>query len=455
MTTSQSNFNNSEHLRNRAHSIIPGGSHTYAKGEDQYPLLAPGFIDRGLGSHVWDIDGNEFIEYGMGNRAVGLGHAYPAVVEAAQQALLGGCNFTRPARIEVECAEAFLESIEAAEMVKFCKNGSDATSAAIRLARAYTGRDLIAICADHPFFSSDDWYIGSTLVNAGVPEATRKLTVGFRYNDLASVSELFDRYPGRIAGLIMEPARTDDPRDDFLARVQGLCRDDGALFILDEMITGFRWHAGGAQKLYGIAPDLSCFGKALGNGFSVSALAGKREFMRLGGLDHTDRPRVFLLSTTHGAETHALAAAMATMKVYRTEPVIEQLYSQGTRLAESFRQVVKRHHLEDFVKIVGRPSCLAYATLDADGKPSQAFRSLFLQETIARGILMPSLVVSYTHTDEDIERTIQAIDGALAVYYRALDDGAERHLIGRPSQVVYRRYNQDGATPALPIAIGK
>jgi glutamate-1-semialdehyde 2,1-aminomutase len=456
MTVLHKTFRTSDMLRERARGIIPGGSHTYAKGEDQYPILAPGFIDHGLGSHVWDADGNEFIEYGMGNRAVGLGHAYPPVVEAAQQALLGGCNFTRPARIEVECAEAFLESIDTAEMVKFCKDGSDATSGAVRLARAYTGRDIVAICGDHPFFSSDDWFIGSTLMDAGIPEATRRLTVTFRYNDLASVSDLFARYPGRIAGLIMEPARSDDPRDDFLGKVRQICHDNGALFIFDEMITGFRWHAGGAQKLYDVEPDLSCFGKALGNGFSVSALAGKREFMRLGGLDHTDRPRVFLLSTTHGAETHALAAAIATMKVYRTEPVIEQLYRQGNRLSEAFQQVVKRHRLDDYVKIIGRPSCLAYATLDADGKPSQAFRSLFLQETIDRGILMPSLVVSYTHSDEDIERTIEAVDGALAVYQRALDDGPERYLIGRPSQVVYRRYNQDGGAPQPSrLVIGK
>jgi glutamate-1-semialdehyde 2,1-aminomutase len=377
----------------------------------------------------------------MGNRAVGLGHAYPDVVRAAEAVLGGGCNFTRPARIEVECAETFLELIDA-DMVKFCKDGSDATSGAVRLARAYTGRDLVACCADHPFFSTDDWFIGTTPMNAGIPEAVRKLTVTFRYNDIASVKELFDRYPHKLAALILEPSRGEDPRDGFLHEVQRLCRENGALLILDEMITGFRWHAGGAQKLYGIKPDLTTFGKALANGFSVSALAGRRQYMRLGGLEYTDRPRVFLLSTTHGAESHALAAAIATMRTYRDEPVIEHLHRQGEKLREGIEEAARLHGVDGHFKVVGRPCCLAYAALDPDGKPSQAYRSLFLQETIRRGVLMPSLVVSYTHDDEAVMKTIEAVDGALAVYARALDSTIDRFLVGRHSQVVFRRYNK-------------
>jgi glutamate-1-semialdehyde 2,1-aminomutase len=441
-------------LREVAHQLIPGGCHTYAKGDDQYPVMAPGFIARGSGCRVWDTDGREYIEYGMGNRAVGLGHAYAPVLQAVQQELLRGGNFTRPSPIEVACAEQFLSLIDGAEMVKFCKDGSDATSGAVRLARAYTGRDLIACCADHPFFSTDDWFIGTTPMNAGVPEAIRQLTVTFRYNDLASAEALFHRYPGRIAACILEPARTEEPQGGYLHALQRLCHAHGALFILDEMITGFRWHSGGAQKLYEIVPDLSAFGKALANGFSVSALAGKREFMRLGGLDHQDRPRVFLLSTTHGAETHALAAAIATMQVYQHEGVIEHLYRQGMRLRGQAEEVIRRHDLTQFVEILGRPCCLSYATLDQDGRPSQAFRTLLLQETIRRGVLMPSLVVSYSHDDEAVDRTVAAMDGALRVYRRALDAGIERYLTGRPSRPVYRRYNraEDTAGPASRCA---
>ncbi len=440
-------------LQVRAHHLIPGGCHTYAKGDDQYPIVAPAFIARGSGCRVWDANGRQYIEYGMGNRAVGLGHAHPAVVEAVQRELLRGSNFTRPSTIELACAETFLELIDGAEMVKFCSDGSDATSGAVRLARAYTGRDLIACCADHPFFSVDDWFIGTTPMNAGIPEAVRQLTLTFRYNDIAGTEALFDQHPGKIAALILEPARAEDPPAGYLQALQRLCHAHGALLILDEMITGFRWHNGGAQKLYGIVPDLATFGKALANGFSVSALAGRREFMRLGGLDHCDRPRVFLLSTTHGAETHALAAAIATMQVYRREGVIEHLYRQGARLRQQAEEAIRRHGLAEFVKIVGKPCCLAYATLGPDGRPSQAFRTLFLQETIRRGVLMPSLVVSYAHTDADVDITAAAIDGALEVYRQALDQGVDRYLVGRPSQTVYRSYNQpEGLAPVPPVA---
>lgn len=450
-SASSARFEKSRDLQARAHRLIPGGCHTYAKGDDQYPLLAPGFIERGLGCRVWDVDGNEYIEYGMGNRAVTLGHAYPPVVEAVKRELSRGCNFTRPAAIEVACAEQFLAMVRDAEMVKFCKDGSDATSGAVRLARGYTGRDLVARCADHPFFSVDDWFIGTTSMNAGIPEATQRMTLSFRYNDLASAEALFRDHPGEIAAVILEPARIDEPEDGFLHKLRDLCHANGALLILDEMITGFRWHNGGGQAVYDITPDLSCFGKALANGFSVSALAGRREIMRLGGMDHYDKPRVWMLSATHGGETHALAAAIATMQVYEREPVIDHLERQGERLKAELDEVIRRHGLQDHVAVFGRPSCLLYSTTGRNGEPSQALRTLFLQETIRRGVIMPSLVMSYSHGDEDIDRTVVAVDGALAVYKRALEDGAERYLVGRPSETVYRYRNSQpqAAAPAM------
>jgi glutamate-1-semialdehyde 2,1-aminomutase len=428
-------------LSRRAQALIPGGCHTYAKGDDQYPACAPGFIARGQGCHVWDMDGNAYIEFGMGNRAVGLGHAFPEVIAAARAELGNGSNFTRPSPIEVECAQTFLGLVGGADMVKFCKDGSDATSAAVRLARAFTGRDLIARCADHPFFSTDDWFMGTTPVCAGIPDAVKKLTLAFPYGDLDAVRALFAANPRAIAALILEPARTDHPPEGYLQGLKRVCHDNGALLIFDEMITGFRWHKGGAQTLYGVTPDLSCFGKALANGFSVSALAGKREFMRLGGLDHTDAPRVFLLSSTHGAETHALAAAIATMRVYEREPVIAHLWHQGQRLREGAQHVIQRHGLGAHVSLEGLPNCLFYIARDGSGAPCQAFRTLLLQETIRRGVIMPSLALSYAHCDEDIDRTVDAIDGALGVYVRALNDGVSAHLVGAPSQPVYRAFN--------------
>lgn len=434
-------FRVSDAMRARAHALIPGGAHTYAKGDDQYPLRAPGFIRRGAGCRVRDVDGAEYIEYGMGNRAVGLGHCHPAVLDAARRALDLGCNFTRPTPLETDCAEMFLDSVPGAEMVKFCKDGSDATSGAIRLARAHTGRDMIAICGDHPFFSTDDWFIGTTPVNAGIPKAVRDLTVAFRYDDLEDARALFARHPGRIAAVILEPARGADPSPGYLSALKALAHREGALFILDEMITGFRWSRGGGQEVYGVTPDLSTFGKAMGNGFSVSALCGRREFMRLGGLDHTDRPRVFLLSTTHGAETHALAAATETMRIYRDEPVIAHLHRIGALLREGLEAAIARRGLQDHVRVTGRDCCLAYQTLDPAGAPSQAYRSLLLQETIRRGVLAPSLVVSYSHGEADIAATVDAFDGAFGVYLRALEDGVGAHLVGRPSEIVYRSHN--------------
>src|SRR5580700_6363883 len=306
-------FSASRRLQARSHAIIPGGCHTYAKGDDQYPEEFPAFITRGKGCHVWDADGNEFIEYGMGLRSVTLGHAFEPVVEAAYRQMQLGANFTRPAKIEVELAEAMLEVIDGAEMVKFAKNGSDVTTAAVKLARAYTGRDLIAICGDQPFFSTDDWFIGTTEMNAGVPRAIAGLTLKFRYNDLESMRELFDQHPGRIACVVMEAEAATPPAQGYLAQVKELCESRGAVLIFDEMITGFRWHLRGAQKFHGVTPHLSTFGKAMANGFALAALMGKREIMQLGGLEH-DQPRVFLLSTTHGAETHALAASLETIK---------------------------------------------------------------------------------------------------------------------------------------------
>lgn len=434
------NFANSIQFRRRAHEIIPGGCHTYAKGDDQYPELSPGFVVRGLGSHVWDVDGNEFIEYGQGNRCVALGHAFPDVLNAVRRELEKGVNFTRPALIELEAAEAMLDLVPTAEMVKFCKDGSDATTAALKLARAWTGRDFVACCHDQPFFATNDWFIGTTPLDAGIPQCVKDLTLTFGYNDLESVRRLFAEYPNQIAGLILEPAKYDEPENDFLNQVREICHQNGSLFIIDEMITGFRWHRGGGQAEYGVDPDLSCWGKAMGNGFSVSALTGKRKYMELGGLHH-DRERVFLLSTTHGAETHGLAAAIATMEVYRREPVIETLYGRGKRLQDEGTQIIAQHGLSKHIQIVGRPCCLVFTTLDNDLRQSQIMRSLFLQETIKRGVLMTTLVVSFTHTDEDIDRTLEAIDGALSVYRKALENGPEHYLIGQPSQVVYRRYN--------------
>lgn len=434
------NFVKSHELQRKSHALIPGGAHTYAKGDDQFPEQAPGFIVKGQGCHVWDVDGNEFIEYGMGLRSVTLGHGYPSVVEAAYRAMQDGINFTRPAPIEVECAEKVSALIDSAEMVKFAKNGSDVTTAALKLARAYTGRDMVAICYEHPFFSVDDWFIGSTDMPGGIPQAIRDLTVKFHYNDLDSIRALFEKYPGRIACLFLEAERLEAPINDFLHKAQELCHANGALFILDEIITGFRYHLGGAQKLHNISPDLSTFGKAMGNGFSISALVGKKEIMELGGIHH-DRERVFLLSTTYGAETHCLAAALETMNIFEREHVVEYLFCQGERLAKGIREVVTENQLEGYFGVDGKPCNLIFYTRDQDKKPSQPFRTLFMQEMVKRGIIAPSLVVSYSHSDRDIDRTVEAVAESLIVYRKALEEGVDKYLVGASVKPVMRKFS--------------
>jgi glutamate-1-semialdehyde 2,1-aminomutase len=445
--TAPTAFTGSIALQERFHARIPGGAHTYAKGDDQFPEDAAPILVKGSGCHVWDVDGNQYIEYGMGLRAVTLGHAFAPVVEAMSRQLLLGSNFTRPAAIELEAAEDLLAMV-GGDMVKFAKNGSDVVTAAVKLARAYTGRDCVAICADHPFFSTDDWFIGTTAMDAGIPSAVSSLTLKFRYNDIASLEQQFESNPGRIAAVVMEAEASVEPLPGFLDDVQRVCRKHGALLILDEMITGFRWHNGGAVAYHRLQPDLVAYGKAMGNGVAISALVGRREIMSRGGLHHR-HPRVFLLSTTHGAEHHSLAAAMSVMQTYRQHAVVATLWDQGRRLAEGIRGVVKQLGIDEHFEVRGRPCNLVFVARDREGQPSQAFRTLFLRETLMRGLIMPSMVVSYAHTDAVIDSTIDRVGEALGVYRRALEDGIDKFLPGRAVQPVMRRFNQPGALPLI------
>ncbi|MQA79610.1 MAG: glutamate-1-semialdehyde 2,1-aminomutase [Streptosporangiales bacterium] len=436
--TPEAGLPRSSRMTERLHALVPGGAHTYAKGDDQYPQgLAP-IISHGRGAHVWDVDGNEYVEYGSGLRSVGLGHAHPRVTEAVTRQLERGANFARPGAIEVEAAERFLRTVPTADMVKFAKNGSDVTTAAVRLARAVTGRPLVAICGDHPFFSTDDWFIATTPMASGIPGAVGALTVSFPYGDLAATAELLRRHDGEIACLMLEAATQHDPPDGYLAGLRDLAHAHGCLLVFDEMITGFRWADAGAQGLYGVTPDLSTFGKALGNGFAVSALAGRREIMEPGGL-RSGGDRVFLLSTTHGAETHALAAAMAVQDAYEAEGVIARMHALGDRLATGVREVTAATEVGEHVVVRGRASNLVFATLDGDGRPSQEYRTLFLRQLLLGGVIAPSFVVSAALTDADIDHTVDVVAQACAVYAKALDAGDPGPWMGgRPVKPVFR-----------------
>ncbi|SEP21228.1 glutamate-1-semialdehyde 2,1-aminomutase [Trujillonella endophytica] len=442
-------FTASTAMQQRLHELVPGGAHTYARGSDQYPEGMAPVIARGAGARVQDVDGNWYVEYGMGLRSVTLGHAYPPVVEAVTEAARTGVSFSRPSVYELRAAEEFLAQVPGADMVKFAKNGSDATTAGVKLARAATGRDLVAICRSQPFFSTDDWFIGTTEMRSGIPTSQRELTVTFDYNDLGSVESLLERHPGRIACVLLEAATgTAAPERGFLEGLRAMADRDGFVLIFDEIITGMRWAPGGAQGVYGTTPDLSTWGKALGNGFAVSALAGRRELMELGGL-RTDAARTFLLSTTHGPETTGLAAYLAVADAYRQRDVVSVMEQQGRKLADGANEAAAQLGLADHFAVVGRPSCLVFETRDHLGRPSQEFRTLFLQEMLLRGVLGQSFVISAAHTDDDVGLTVEAVGEALSVYAKAVDAGSCDGLLrGRPVAPALRRFAAPRQIPA-------
>ncbi len=422
------------------HEIIPGGAHTYSKGDDQFSANGPRYLERGDGVYVWDEKGTRFLDWTMGLRTIALGYGFKPVIDAAVSQIAKGSNFCRPSMVEELAAQDLISLVPGADMVKFAKNGSNVTTAAVKLARAYTGRDLVAICSDHPFFSFDDWFIGATPCDAGIPESTKDLTVAFRYNDFDSVERILETRGPEIACLIMEAVTSEEPKDDFLHKTREACRKRGIVFILDEMITGFRFHRGGAQAYFNLDPDLSTFGKAMGNGFAVAAVIGKREIMRLGGLTHSE-PRVFLLSATHGAENHALAAMRTVIDVYRNEPVTDTIWSAGRGVIDGLNAAAKDAGIEKHFRAFGYPCSPYYSCSDASGVASMDFRTLFLQEMAAKGLLVNYFAPSYAHRPEHVEQTVEAARAAFTVYARALEDGVQRHVRGPSVKPVFRKYN--------------
>ena len=449
--------------RARVHRAIPGGAHTYSRGDDQFPANAPPLLTHGKGAYVWGVDGQRYLDYGMALRAVTLGYADERVNAAALAEMQAGVNLTRATLTELRAAETLIDLIPSVEMVKFAKNGSNVTTAAVKIARAHTGRRYVCIPRQQPFFSFDDWFIGTTSLKRGIPGEHVSATLVFDYGDIASLQALFDAHPGDIAAVMLEPATTLVPcppgcngqaewpekscascpnrAGNFLHQVQALCRASGSLFILDEMITGFRWAAAGAQTFFGVEPDLCTFGKGMANGYSVAAVAGRREVMRVGAIDEPGMERTFLLSTTHGAEMPGLGAFIETARIYREEQVTDHLWAYGKRLRDGLRQVAARHGLQDHFLMDGPAISLNYLTLDAQRKPSMALRTLYAQEMLKRGVMMPWLAISQSHGDTELDLTLAAADGALQVLRQALDGRVEDFLLGPAIRPVFRSHN--------------
>lgn len=449
-------------LAKRLRNVVPGGAHTYSRGNDQFPANAPALLQRGLGANVWDSEGNKYIDYGMGLRAVTIGYANARVnAAAARQMNLGNC-LTRASLTELEAAERFVSIIPTVDMVKFAKNGSSATTAAVKLARAFTGRPLVGVPRQHPFFSFDDWFIGTTKMDRGVDKDVRRSVRQFDFGDVKSIAQFFDENPNQVAAVIMEPSTSMSPCDvmctrvltaqprcaecprnkyNFLIQAQELCRKNGALLILDEMITGFRWNIRGAAWYFGVEPDLLTFGKGMANGFSVAAVAGRRDVMDLGSIDTPGEERVFFLSSTHGAEMSGLGAFMETMAIYEEQQVTDYLWRFGRNLRNGLDEISRSHGLEANFEIIGPDIALSYGFRNSEGADSAELKTLFMQELIRGGVLMPWISPSFAHTSTELRITLDAANRAFKVVAAALETDCRYFLMGDPVKPVFRKYN--------------
>jgi len=430
-----------EDFSKRAHAIIPGGAHTYSRGDDQFPAQAPSAFVRGKGARVWDLDGLEYVDWGMGINNVLIGHAEDSIDEAAVVAIRNGQAFSRPTPLEVAAAECVISLFPGMDMVKFVKNGSDGNTAAIRLGRAITGRELIGYDQTAPFLSIHDWFIGKTDVNAGIPSSIQNLSVPFVYNDIAGVERMFAEHPKQIACVILEVCREARPAPGFLESLRRLCDQEGTLLIFDEVVTAFRYALNGAYSLFGVRPDFMSFGKGVANGYSLAGICGKREYMERGGIRHAHE-RVFFLSTTNGPEQSALAAGLATMEFYLQRDVIAHLYKVGEKLIRGLSDASAHHGIAGFVSAASDFSCRpSLQFLGPTKQPSMEYRTLFLQEMIKRRVFMPWICPSFRHGRSEINQTLEAFDGACAVYAKALEAGSVKGLlIGAPAKPVFRKF---------------
>jgi glutamate-1-semialdehyde 2,1-aminomutase len=404
----------SEAYLERAQRTIPLGSQTFSKSRTQYPHgVSPYFIVRAAGARAWDIDGNEYIDFVNGLASVTLGHVDPEVSAAVKAQVDDGVIFSLPHPIEAEVAELICEMVPCAERVRFGKNGSDATSGAIRVARAYTNRDRVAVCGYHGW---QDWYIGSTARHRGVPKATRDLTHSFTYNDLPSLARILSAHPGEFAAVILEPMNVAFPAPGFLEGVKSLAHAHGALLVFDETITGFRYANGGAQHLFGVTPDLASFGKGLANGYPVSAVAGRADVMQL-------MEEIFF-SFTFGGETLSLAAARVTLQRLKREDVCARLAAKGEALQRGLRSLIDDNDLADIFAVSGHPSWTFLSIKDIEGANAFEIKTLYLQEMLERGfIAIGTFNLSAAHSDADIAAAVDAHRDLLPMIGAAARDG--------------------------------
>ncbi len=435
LTNDYPSISKSDELYNRALGLIPSVTQTLAKGPTQWIKgVAPKYLVKGKGSHVWDADGNEYIDYMMGVGPLSLGYAYPKVDEAIRKQLEDGITFSMMHPLEVEVAEMIREIIPNAEAVRYSKTGADATSAAVRLSRAYTGKNKILCCGYHGWH---DWYIAVTARNLGIPEAVQAISFTFNYNDIDSVKNSIDN---DVAAIILEPVVFNEPKDNFLHKLADLCKEKGIVLIFDEMWTGFRMALGGAQEYFGITPDLATYSKAVANGMPISILTGKKEIMQLADED-------IFFYTTFGGEALSLAATKATIEELRDKNVPKFLSDQGSKLKNGYNSIAEKLGI-DFTRATGY-NWRSMATFDEKAGDPLLQKSLMQQEMIKRGILWQGFHnMSFSHTDADVDYTLQAFEESLTVLKKAVDQNNLKEMLrGEPVQPVFRKVDNFNMKP--------
>ncbi|WP_372404586.1 aminotransferase class III-fold pyridoxal phosphate-dependent enzyme [Streptomyces luteireticuli] len=409
----------------RLRHLVPAGAHAYSKAADQWPATAPPLISHGQGAWTWDMDGHQYVDWFAGLTCCPLGHAHPAVTQAVTQALQRGTAFQLPTLAELEAAETFLGFVATGDdMVKFGKNGSDAVDAALKLARYATGRTHIAKCAEHPFFSTGDWFIGTTAARGGTHPEPATRTLDFPYNNTPALEQLFTDHGQHLAAVILEPLRFTPPDPVFFARLRTLCTTNGTVLVFDETVTGLKYHLGGARTLTGIDPDLTCWGKSIGGGLPVSALTGKRALMELG--DHA-RPRpgnppLLLLSTTHGSDAAGLAAMRATVHQLATTDAIPRAHATGAQLRTTIGGILADAHLDTHIRLTGYDCFLNIETHGTGHISGPQLKTLFLAELIRAGALVRGIFYpTAAHTAKHLHMTESAVRHAADTCRKALD----------------------------------
>lgn len=421
----------SKALLERAYRVIPSASQTFSKGPNQWARgVSPHFLERAEGAWVWDADGNKYLDWLMALGPISLGYRHAATDRAIVEQLGRGAVFSQMSALEVEVAEMLIECIPCADMVRFAKTGSDVTAAAVRVSRAFTGRDRVALCGYHGW---QDWFIGTTTRDLGIPMAVKELSHTFAYNDIASLENLFNRHPGEFACVVMEGVGVEEPKDGFLEKVRALTEKHGVLLVFDEIVAGFRLAIGGAHEYYGIKPDLACFGKAMANGMPLSAIVGRRDVMET-------FDRIFF-SGTFGGECLSLAAGKATIETFKREKVTEHVWRIGGLLLNGVKNLIERHQLTEHVRILGLAPRTVVAFPHSTEAETLKRRTLVMQQCVKRGLLyFCSHLPTLSHGHAEVDFTLSALDHAFAVLSQGIKENRVGDLLeGPPVEAIFRR----------------